>query len=53
MLDYARKEGLGLEEIAYEDLKPNIMIEGIIDIDEYNRLYYRGEHEIIKDFKVL
>jgi hypothetical protein len=50
MLDHARKEGLGLKEITYESLKPNIMIEGIIDIDEYNRLYYHGKHETIIEY---
>jgi hypothetical protein len=29
------------------------MIEGSIDIDDYNRLYYHGKHETIIEYRVL
>lgn len=53
MLDHARKESFELKEIAYESLQSNIAIEGNIDINEYNRLYYHGKHETIIEYWVL
>jgi len=50
MLDHARKEGFDIKELTYESLKPNIVIEGSIDIEEYNRLYYHGKHETIIEY---